>query len=70
MPGITELEQLSKSYSLAIALLLCGCVALAYTVLKLYRENQQLWSRIALILEKRFEVLDSFMESSNAKHRS
>ncbi len=71
MPGIGELEQLSKSYSLAIGLMVIACVALAYTVLRLYRENQQLWGRIAQVLEERTKTLESMLaESIDGRHHS
>jgi hypothetical protein len=58
MPGIAELEQLSKSYSLAIGLLLFACAALGWAVLRLYRENQNLYARLASVLEERGKTLE------------
>lgn len=70
MPGISELEQLSKSYSLAIGLMVIASFALAYTVLRLYRENQQLWGRISAVLEERTKTLESILAESYGRHRS
>lgn len=64
MPGINELEQLSQSYSLAIGLMVLACVFLAYAVIRLHRENQQLWVRIAQVLEERTKTLESMLEEA------
>jgi hypothetical protein len=64
MPGINELEQLSKSYSLAIGLMVIACIFLAYAVIRLYRENQQLWGRISQVLEERTKTLESMLAES------
>ncbi len=69
MPGITEFEQLSKTYGPALALLILGYPALSWVIVKLYREIQQLQSRLFTILEERNKLLDSYLESPSARDR-
>ncbi len=69
MPGINELDHLSKNYGLAVALLVCGYPFLAYVVVKLYRELQQVQMRLFTILEERNKLLDSYLESPSARDR-
>jgi len=61
MPSLKELEQLSASYSLALALLMIATAWLAYAVVRLYRENARLYDRIQALLEKRLEVLEGVL---------
>ncbi len=61
MPGLKELEQLSSSYSLALALLIIAAVCLTYALIRLYRENGRLYERIQALLEKRIEVLEGVL---------
>ncbi len=61
MPGITELEQLSKSYSLAIAVLIVGCMALTTALAVLYRANREVSSKLQLVLEERVKALESYV---------
>jgi hypothetical protein len=64
LPGINELEQLSKSYGLAIGLLIVGCAALGIAVTRLYRENQQVYARMEKLLEERLKTLESFLSGA------
>lgn len=61
MPGLPELEQLSKSYSLAIGLLVVAQIWLIAAVIHLYRNNLRLYGRIEALLEKRVEILESIL---------
>lgn len=61
MPGLKELEQLSASYSLALALLIVSVIWLLYALVRLYRENIRLYERIQALLEKRIEVLEGVL---------
>jgi membrane protein implicated in regulation of membrane protease activity len=61
MPGLKELEQLSSSYSLALALLIIAAISLTYALIRLYRENGRLYERIQALLEKRIEVLEGVL---------
>lgn len=70
MPGISELEQLSKNYGLAIGLLIVAVIFLSYVIMRLYRDNQQLWTRITSILDERGKTLESILENSYGRPHS
>ncbi|MFB3828944.1 MAG: hypothetical protein ACE15B_19415 [Bryobacteraceae bacterium] len=67
---MNELEQLAKSYGLAIAILIVGGCVLAYTVLTLWRENLRTQAKLETVLTERIKALETITEAHVKRDRS
>lgn len=68
MPGITELQGLSKSFGLTVGFLLFAIFGLCYVVRVLYADNKSLHSKLTELLDQRGKYLDSILtEAINGK---
>ena len=62
MPGLSDLDSLSKSYGLALALLIIACVGLVFALIAVYREKSAVHVRLETLLSERNKTLESMFE--------
>ena len=68
MPGIGELDALTKSYGFSVGLLIFAAAALCMVIVWLYRENKRLQDKLLELLDARVKFLDSILtEAINEK---
>jgi uncharacterized membrane protein len=58
MPGMEQLETLSRSYGLALAVLILAAVGLLMAVVALYRKNEEIHKVNRDLLLARIETLE------------
>lgn len=69
MPGLNELDQLSKSYGLAIAILIIAAMMLIYALVTLWRENRQITARLESVLAERGKALEQLLNEALREKR-
>lgn len=60
--GLPDLEQLSKSFGLALALLIVACSGLVIALIAVYRENGSVHLRLETLLSERNKTLEMMFE--------